>query len=237
MSTNHLILLPGLMSDAEVWAEQASALSGLTDCEVPDYGLCDSLAGMAQQVLAGTSAATFALAGHSMGGRVALEVLRQAPERVQRLALLDTGIHPLAPGEAGDKERAGRLALVELAQQQGMRVMGAQWVRAMVHPDVLGSALLERILDMLARSSAAQFAAQINALLNRPDAASLLSSIKCPSLVLTGREDLWSTPEQHASIASAIGGAQLCIVEHCGHLSTLEQPTAVSAAMAQWLQS
>lgn len=103
MTTNHLILLPGLMSDAEVWAEQASALSGLTDCEVPDYGLCDSLAGMAQQVLAGTSAATFALAGHSMGGRVALEVLRQAPERVQRLALLDTGIHPLAPGEAGEK--------------------------------------------------------------------------------------------------------------------------------------
>ena len=137
MSTNHLILLPGLMSDAQVWAEQASALSGLTHCEVPDYGLCDSLAGMAQQVLAGTSAATFALAGHSMGGRVALEVMRQAPERVQRLALLDTGIHPLAPGEAGDKERAGRLALVELAQQQGMRVMGAQWVRAMVHPDVL----------------------------------------------------------------------------------------------------
>jgi pimeloyl-ACP methyl ester carboxylesterase len=230
-----LMLLPGLMCDAAVWAPQVAHLSAHAQCVVVDYGLRDSLEAMARQVLASTDAPRFALAGHSMGGRVALEVLRLAPGRVARLALLDTGTHPLAAGEAGTKERAARLTLLQLARDQGMRVMGQQWLTGMVHPDVLGSALFESVLAMLERSSPAQFAAQINALLTRPDAAPLLPGIACPTLVLTGEQDVWSPPQQHAAMAQAIVGARLSIVPHSGHMSTLEQPEAVARAMQQWL--
>lgn len=236
MTPSSLVLLPGLMCDAAVWAPQMRALASRTSCTVMDYGMRSSITAMAQQVLDEAPTPTFALAGHSMGGRIALEIMRLAPQRVERLALLDTGVHPFAGGDAGAKERAGRMALLELAKAQGMRVMGAQWARGMVHESVLGTALFEHILDMLERSSVAQFEAQITALLGRPDAAALLPSITCPTLVLTGREDWWSPPEQHALIAAAIAGAQLTVVEHCGHMSTMEQPDAVNAAMQRWLQ-
>jgi pimeloyl-ACP methyl ester carboxylesterase len=127
------------------------------------------------------------------------------------------------------------MVLLELAKAQGMRVMGAQWARGMVHESVLDTALFAQILDMLERSSVAQFEAQITALLGRPDAAPVLPAIACPTLVLTGREDWWSPPEQHAQMAAPIATAQLTVVEHCGHMSTLEQPEAVNAALVQWL--
>jgi pimeloyl-ACP methyl ester carboxylesterase len=230
-----LVLLPGLVCDRAVWAPQMRALSARMDCHVVDYGLLDSIGAMAQQVLDTAPAPTFALAGHSMGGRVALEVLRRAPERVHHLALLDTGTNPLASGVAGAKEKAGRKILLEIASQQGMRAMATQWARPMIHPSRHGTPLFEAVLDMLERSSAEQFAAQITALLTRPDAGPVLPDITCPTLLLTGREDLWSPPEQHALMAQAIAGAQLRIVEQCGHMSTLEQPDAVNAAFERWL--
>lgn len=231
-----VLLLPGLMCDAAVWAPQVPVLSGHARCVVPDWGPLDSITAMAEHVLATAPSPTFALAGHSMGGRVALEVMRLAPARVQRLALLDTGTQPLPAGEAGEKERAGRLALLALAHTEGMRTMGRQWLRGMVHPDVLGTALFESVLDMLERSSPAQFAAQINALLTRPDAAAVLPTITCPTLVLCGREDLWSPPEQHAQIAHGIAGATLHVIEHCGHMPTVEQPAELNRVLLEWLQ-
>jgi pimeloyl-ACP methyl ester carboxylesterase len=204
-------------------------------CHVVDYGLLDSIGAMAQHVLDTAPADTFALAGHSMGGRVALEVMRRAPERVHHLALLDTGTQPLASGVAGAKEKAGRKILLEIASQKGMRAMAEQWAKPMVHPSRHGTALFENVLNILERSSAEQYAMQINALLNRPDATPVLATITCPTLVLTGRDDLWSPPEQHASMAAAIAQAQLCIVEQCGHMSTLEQPEVVNSAFARWL--
>jgi len=231
-----LMLCPGLMCDAAVWAPQVQALSATWQGVVVDYGLCDSMADMARQVLATAPAERFALAGHSMGGRVALEVMRLAPERVSHLALLDTGIHPLAAGEAGLTEKAGRLNLVALAREQGMRAMGRQWLPNMVHPAVRDMPLFEAILDMLERSSPAQFAAQTQALIHRPDAALLLPSITCPTLVLTGEQDLWSPPEQHAAMAKVIAGATLHVIPHCGHMATLEQPEAVTQAFELWLQ-
>lgn len=231
-----LMLCPGLMCDAAVWAPQVRALSATWNCVVVDYGLRDSLADMARHVLATAPAERFALAGHSMGGRVALEVMRIAPERVSHLALLDTGIHPLAVGTPGASEKAGRLGLVALAREQGMRTMGQQWLANMVHPNVRGTPLFAAIVDMLVRSSAAQFAAQTQALLARPDAAPVLPVIRCPTLLLTGEQDLWSPPEQHAAIAQKIAGAVLEVVPHCGHMSTLEQPAAVSDALSAWLQ-
>jgi pimeloyl-ACP methyl ester carboxylesterase len=230
-----LMLLPGLMCDAAVWAPQAASLQTKAQCVVPAYGLRDSLTAMAQQVLTEAPADRFSLAGHSMGGRVALEVLRLAPQRVARIALLDTGTQPLAAGEPGGKERAGRMALLASAHTQGMRAMGRQWARGMVHPSQLDTPLFESILDMLERSSPEQFAAQINALLKRPDATALLPTLTCPTLVLCGREDTWSTPAQHEAMRDAIPNASLSIIEHCGHMCTLEQPQAVSEALAAWL--
>ena len=231
-----LMLLPGLNCDAAVWASQVSALQGQARCVVPAWGLRDSLTAMAQQVLAEAPTERFSLAGHSMGGRVALELMRLAPQRVERLALLDTGTHPLAAGEAGEKERAGRMALLRIAQQQGMRVMAQEWARGMVHPDRIGGPVFDEVLAMFDRGSAAQYAAQIHALLTRPDAAPLLPGITCPTLVLTGRQDAWSGPAQHEAMAAAISNAQLVIVEDSGHMTTMEQPLAVSAALAAWLR-
>ncbi len=237
MNTMHntLILLPGLVCDSAVWAPQVQALSPRMDCHVVDYGLRESIAAMAKHVLETAPSPSFALAGHSMGGRVALEVLRLAPERVHHLALLDTGTSPLAGGVAGAKEKAGRKILLEIASQKGMRAMAAQWARPMIHPSRHATPLFDAVLDMLERSSAEQFAAQIHALLTRPDATPVLPTITCPTLVLTGREDLWSPPEQHQAMAAAISHAQLVIAEQCGHMSTLEQPRVVNAAFENWL--
>jgi pimeloyl-ACP methyl ester carboxylesterase len=231
-----LMLLSGLMCDAAVWAPQVQALSGKTSCVVPAWGLSDSLTTMAQQVLRESPTEKFSLAGHSMGGRVALEVMRLAPQRVERLALLDTGTHPLAGGEAGAKERAGRMELLDKARTLGMRAMGEQWARGMVHPDRHDLPVFETILQMIERSSPAQFAAQINALLNRPDAAPVLGTIRCPTLLLCGREDLWSTPAQHEAMLKLIPHARLTVVEHCGHMCTMEQPQALTEALSSWLQ-
>lgn len=230
-----LVLLPGLMCDAAVWAPQVQALLTHAQCMIPAYGLRHSIADMARHVLDTVPARSFALAGHSMGGRIALEIMRVAPERVTHLALLDTGTHPFPAGDAGVREKAGRMELLALAQTRGMRVMGRQWASGMVHPSCVGTPLFEAVLDMLERSSPLQFEAQITALLNRPDATPVLPSIACPTLVLTGREDLWSPPEQHAAIAHAIPGAQLTVLEHCGHMSTLEQPQGVNQALQDWL--
>ena len=225
------------MCDEAVWAPQVQALSGLLPCVVPRYELLDSLTAMAERVLATAPTERFSVAGHSMGGRVALELVRLAPERVTRLALLDTGTHPLLSGEVGERERAGRLALLAQARRQGMRNMGSLWARGMVHPDQRSSPVFESILDMLERSSPAQFEAQINALLTRPDAAPLLPTISCPTLVLCGREDSWSPPEQHAAMHAAIPGSDLVIIEQCGHMCTLEQSPAVNEALMAWLAS
>lgn len=231
-----LMLLPGLNCDAAAWAPQVAALQGLANCRIPAWGLRDTLTAMAQQVLDEAPTERFSVAGHSMGGRVALEVMRLAPQRVERLALLDTGTHPLAAAEAGEKEKAGRMALLKIAQEQGMRVMAQEWAKGMVHPDRIGGPIFEEVLAMFDRGSAAQYAAQINALLKRLDAAPLLPGITCPTLVLTGRQDAWASPAQHEAMAAAIPGAQLVVVEDSGHMTTMEQPQVVSAALANWLQ-
>ncbi len=232
-----LMLLPGLMCDAAVWAPQVDGLADVADLRVVHYGLSESLTAMAQQVLEAAPPGPFAMAGHSMGGRVAFEVLRLAPERVARVALLDTGVHPLAGGEAGEKERAGRMALLQIARTQGMRAMGRQWAAGMVHPDHRAAPVFEAILQMLERSNPEQFAGQIQALLGRPDAAPQLGNIRCPTLVLCGREDLWSPPQHHQAMADRIAGAVLEVIEHCGHMSTMEQPEAVNQALRRWLQA
>jgi len=234
MSSHPLVLVPGLLCDQAVWQPLQDTLQQHT-LHIAQHGLADSLPAMAAQILA-TAPPRFALAGHSMGGRVALEVWAQAPQRVSHLALLDTGFEGLAEGEAGERERAGRLRLLQLARTEGMRAMAQDWARGMVHPDRLNeAALMETIYAMLARATPEVFAAQITALLQRPDRSALLPDISVPTLVLCGREDSWSTLERHRDMAARIGGSTLVDVPHCGHMCTLEQPGAVSQALLAWL--
>jgi pimeloyl-ACP methyl ester carboxylesterase len=229
-----LVLLPGLVCDATVWAGTRAALGPGAPVSIPDYGLLDSLGAMAEQVLR-EAPPRFALAGHSMGGRVALEVLRRAPERVTALALLDTGVAPLPAGEAGEREAAGRHELLALAREQGMAAMAARWVQGMVWPPRLGdTALVQGIIDMFARRSADMFAAQIRALLARPDAGSLLAGIRCPTLVLCGEQDSWAPAARHREMAEKIPGAKLVLVPECGHMCTLERPEQVTRALLDW---
>jgi pimeloyl-ACP methyl ester carboxylesterase len=230
-----LVLLPGLMCDRAVWAAQVEALSATHECIVPHYGTLDSLAAMAAQVLREAPPGPLAVAGHSMGGRIAFEMWAQAPQRIERLALLDTSYHPLPEGEDGERERAGRYALLEIARTQGLRTMAREWARGMVHADHLGTPLFEAVLDMFERSSVAAFAAQIEALLARRDATALLATITVPTLVLCGQDDAWSPPSRHAFMHERIAGSTLAVIERCGHMSTMESPAAVTDALRDWL--
>ncbi len=232
-----LVLIPGLLCDANVWRSQIAALSGLADVRVSDHGTQHSLADMARTII-DSAPARFAVAGHSMGGRIALEVFHAAPDRVTGLALLDTGIHPLAPGEPGELETAGRYRLLEIARREGMRAMAREWVQGMVHASRLGERrLIDPILDMFESKSSSIYAAQIRALLQRNDAAPLLSRIRVPTLLLCGHEDTWSPPERHLEMRGRIQGSTFVDIPVCGHMSTMERPDAVNAAMRTWLES
>jgi len=235
MPTETLVLVPGLLCDDTVWQPQAAVLGARVQLQVARHGTADSLGRMAEQIL-DLAPPRFALAGHSMGGRVALEVLARAPERVTRLALMDTGHEGLAAGEAGERERAGRMRLVAIARAQGMRAMGADWVRGMVHPRrVDDTALIGAILDMIERSTPDLFEGQQNALLARPDRSGLLPTIRVPTLVLCGHEDAWSNLDRHRVIAGLIPSSVLVDIPDCGHMCTMEQPEAVGAALLAWL--
>ncbi|HEY5754626.1 MAG TPA: alpha/beta fold hydrolase [Steroidobacter sp.] len=230
-----LVLIPGLLCDEFVWSEQRRALSGHARIWVADHGSIPSLTDMARAILRDAPAERFALAGHSMGGRVALEVMRLAPHRVERLALLDSGWQPRQPGARGAEEETSRLALLEDARRNGMRSMGRRWAVGMVHPKRVDSPLFEAVVDMVERKTPEIFAAQIRALLARPNAMEQLLAIDCPTLVACGRQDSWSPLSQHLQIAVIVRGARLRIIEESGHMSTLEQPGAVTAALAEWL--
>ena len=234
MGMTRLVLLPGLVCDATVWTQVRDVLESSADIHVAEYGTLDSLGAMAEKVLADIDG-PFALAGHSMGGRIALEMFRRAPQRIRAIALMDTGVLPLAPGDAGQRETRGRHELLDIARSQGMAAMATRWVQGMVWPPRLGERpLIDGIVDMFARSSAAVFAAQIAALLQRPDASALLAQIRCPALVLCGEEDSWAPAARHRDMAARIPGASLALIPECGHMCTLERPEAVTHAMQEW---
>lgn len=231
-----LVLAPGLGCDVVVWRHQIAALGSSCHIQVPDYGMADSLGAMARKLLV-EAPPRFALAGHSMGGRVALEVMARAPERVERLALLDTGFEAVAMGEAGERERIGRYRLLDVARRQGMAAMAREWAPGMVHPSHRpDEQLMDEIHQMIARATPEQFEAQLQALLRRPDRAALLRTLTIPTLVLCGHEDSWSPVERHEDMASRIPRSVLVDVPQCGHMCTLEQPEIVSAALQAWLE-
>ena len=236
MNTSTLILVPGLMCDETSWAPILPALSAQAACQVVSHGEADSLTQMAQQIL-DSAPAQFDLAGHSMGGRVALEVVRIAPERVRRLALLGTGYRAKEAGEAGEKEAQGRQALLDLAQNDSIRAMALAWVQNMVAPARLtDAALIEAIVQMFELKSGEIFQRQIKALLTRPDATEVLRQVRAPSLVMAGEFDAWASPQQHQDIANLIPTTPaMHMVVGSGHMMMMEKPDAVAALFLDWL--
>jgi pimeloyl-ACP methyl ester carboxylesterase len=235
MSKMPLLLLPGLVCDDAVWEVQSAQLADIAAPRIADYGLLSSIPEMAAMVLR-SAPPRFAVAGHSMGGRVALELYRQAPQRVLCLALLDTGYQARPAGDAGEKEAAGRFALLDVSRREGMRAMASRWTPGMVHPGRLkDTSLMDAIAAMVARKTPDIFAAQIQALLDRPEATNLLAQIGCPTLVLCGRQDAWSPLARHEDMARAIPDSTLVAIEDSGHMSTMERPGDVAAALRTWL--
>ncbi len=230
-----LLLLPGFLCDETVWRDQIAAFERDFDCSIAGYEMLDSLPAMAAHVLR-TAPPTFALAGHSMGGRVALEVFRLAQERVTHIALFDTGCEALAPGEPAKAEKRARQRLLDIARSHGMRAMSYEWIPPMIHPDRWrDEELIEEIVRMMERSTPDRFEAQMNGLLSRPRTTDLLPRISCPALILTGRDDGWSPPDRHREMAAAVPGSTLSIIPECGHMSTMERPADVTRAMRDWL--
>jgi pimeloyl-ACP methyl ester carboxylesterase len=217
-----------------VWKDQVHAFSEITSVRVIDYGLSDSIGKMAEVALDGAPE-RFAIAGHSMGGRVAFEIVRRAPERVAGMAVLDTAYRAFAGGEAGEREKEQRSALLSVARTKGMRAMSQFWMKGIIHPDRMADTeLTDAIVEMMGRKTPEIFAAQIKALLERPDATPVLSAVRCPSMVLVGRQDTWSSIAGHREIAALIPHATLAVIEHCGHMSPMERPADVTAAMTAW---
>jgi pimeloyl-ACP methyl ester carboxylesterase len=227
-----LYLLPGLLCDSRVWAHQQANLADLAEIRIPDFRQYDSLSAMADAVL-DAAPERFMLAGHSMGGRIALQILDKAPERVLRLGLLDTGLHPPAAGEA-DK----RQVLLDLAAHEGMQAVARMWTPPMVHPDRHDDpVLMAEIHGMVESHTPAEFSNQIHALLGRPDATPFLAKAPRGTLLLCGRQDTWSPPHQHEALSRALTDhPPVVIIEESGHMSPMEQPAAVTAAMRKWLE-
>jgi pimeloyl-ACP methyl ester carboxylesterase len=225
-----LILVPGLLCDDTIWNAQIATFASTHEVVVPMLDGLDSIPDMAAALLE-RAPPSFVLAGHSLGGRIALETLHQAPRRITRLALLDTGVHPATPGEPARRE-----ALLSLADAHGMRAVARAWLPPMVHPTRHGDpAVMAPLEAMVERRSPASFRNQIRALLARPDAAPVLATIRCPTLVLCGRDDGWSPLAQHEAIAAAIHGSTFAVIDECGHMAPFERPVEVTRALARWL--
>lgn len=228
-----LVLLPGLLCDAALFAPQVEGLADLCETWVPDLTRDDTMAAMASRVLSEAPAQRFSVAGLSMGGYVAQEILRQAPERVDRLALLDTRAKPDSPDET---ER--RLTLMRIAQSaNGFAPVNKRMLPLLVHLARLGDQSLIRVVEQMAeRTGIAGYLRQQQAIMSRVDFRPLLKLIACPTLVLCGRQDALTLVTFHEEMAASIPHARLVVLEDCGHLATLEKPAEVNAALREWLE-
>lgn len=226
-----LVLLPGMMCDRRLWSAQAAALA--PDCRVHHASIAgpDSVAAIAARLLKALPP-RFALAGLSMGGIVAFEILRQAPERVLKLALLDTTFRPDPPARQRLRER--QIERVRRGDLAGV-------LRDELKPNYVAAChrdkreLLDDVLAMGLREGAAVFVDQSRALQRRPDSAATLGRIECPTLVLCGAEDRLCPPALHREMAARIARAELHIIDACGHLAPMEQPEAVTGLLRRWL--
>jgi pimeloyl-ACP methyl ester carboxylesterase/ketosteroid isomerase-like protein len=225
-----LALLCGLLCDEDIWREVIAARTAEVDVRVFSFPGFSSIADMAEHVLASVQG-RFAVAGHSMGGRVALEIVRRSAGRVTGIALLNTGVHPPAAHETASRGR-----LVSLARSAGMTALAAEWLPPMLsQTGPVRADVRARLVAMVERCSPDSFAAQIRALLTRPDAAPILAGLRIPALLLSATGDTWSPPAQHQAMRELCPRAELIILPEAGHMLPVEQPAAVAAALDSWL--
>jgi pimeloyl-ACP methyl ester carboxylesterase len=225
-----VIFLSGHLCTASLWYEQMHALNDEASCKVLALYGSDNVAGLAKHVL-DHAPERFSLAGLSLGGYVSMEIMRQAPHRVERLALLDT---IAAPDRPDLLER--RQADMQMSTDHGMKLLCEQLATRWLAPEHANDPRMREILlDMAQEVGVAHQREQQKAIISRPDSRRSIQAIGCPTLVLCGRQDSVTPVSVHEEMAALIPGAQLQIVEHCGHLSPLEQPKAVSQALRSWL--
>ncbi len=233
LSKEHLLLLPGMMCDERLWYAQIEALDGVcASIQVADFSSSDSIAGLAQDVLA-HAPSRFALAGLSMGGIVAFELWRQAPERITRMALLDTN----ACAETDERREMRDDLLIRVLRGELKSVLvDSLKPRYLAQANRNNQALLDMIITMALDLGEEVYARQSNALANRQDSMQTLGTITVPTLVMCGQEDALCPVEFHERIANEIPNAHLVVLEKCGHLSSMEQPEQVSNELAKWLE-
>jgi pimeloyl-ACP methyl ester carboxylesterase len=224
-----LLLLSGLLCDETVWADIPERLADAAEVRILSFGGFSSIAAMAEHLLT-VAPERFALAGHSMGGRVALEAVRSARSRIAGLALLNTGVHTVRDGEPQSRGR-----LLRLAYEKGMSALAAEWLPPMMAGGARSAELMPRLAAMIERSTPDVYAGQINAMLNRPDALPVLPEIEVPTLLLSGSEDTWSPVSQHETMRRRIPHATLFEIHGAGHMAPFERPDAVAVALREWL--
>jgi pimeloyl-ACP methyl ester carboxylesterase len=230
MNRPPLLLLPGLASDAELFGPQLEDLAVVADVRVADLSKHDTMAALAADALAQAPWERFAVGGISMGGYVAYEILRQAPRRVSALALMDTSARPDTP-----ESTENRRSLMALAERDFPAVADALLPKLMTPARVADPRLAKVVRDMAQRIGPEAFVRQERAIIGRADSRPDLARIACPTIVMAGADDQLMPREIHAEQVAGIRGAELCIVDDCGHLSTIEQPASVNAALRRWL--
>ena len=231
-NTMPILLVPGLASSPRIYAPVVPALWRFGPVTVANHIRDDSIGAIARRILA-EAPPRFALAGHSMGGYIAFEIMRQAPERVARLALINTQARPDTP-EATERRRGQ----ITRAQACDYPALLDELFEGFVHPSRRGDAALRRLVqDMGNDIGADAFVRQQTAVIGRADSRPTLAVIACPTLVLTGDQDNTIPNSLSAEIAEGIPGAKLNILAHCGHLPQAEQPQATAQALVEWLGS
>jgi pimeloyl-ACP methyl ester carboxylesterase len=224
------VLIPGLLCTPRLYAEQLPALWRFGPVTVANHTHDDSMSGIARRILS-LAPPKFALIGLSMGGYVAFEILRQAPDRVEKLALLDTTARPDAPEQTEQRKR--QIEMARHGRFDGIaQLLFPRFVAAARHGD---RALQDIVRTMAQDTGAEAFVRQQTAIMNRADSRADLGAIACPTLVVVGADDALTPPDRAAEMVAAISGARQRVVPECGHLSTLEQPETVTQALVAFL--
>ena len=225
-----LVLVPGLLCSPRLYASQVAVLGADRQVSIADHTRDDTMEAIAARILA-AAPERFALAGLSMGGYIAFAMMRLAPERIERLALLDTSARPDT-----DEQKAGRDKFIAMAQAGKLDEIVATLTPKFLHPDHANNETFKGIIRTMAEETGADaFVRQAKAIKSRADSRPLLVEIGCPTLVLVGDADAVTPPELSKEIAADILGAKLVVVPQCGHLSTIEKPEAVNKALNEWL--